>query len=118
VWSALLRVDLGELPTAPVGVEPAQEYVVVRARALLVFVAAGTDRDGPVAIERPGVVLGRPRPGLVAVGTPVVDDGGPSPERLFPRVVAVLGVLAGQVPDRRRIVALPCIDVGIEPATR
>ena len=52
----------------------------------------------------------------VLVRQPRVDDRLPATQRLVARPVAVLGVFAEEFPDLLRVVRLPRLDVGIQPA--
>src|SRR5688500_3606602 len=90
-----LHEELGELRTAPLGVEAQQEAVLVDLadRAVRVLIRALPDGDRGVAIDRVRLVCRAPALWLVSVGKPVVDDRGAALDPVIPRVVAVPGVL-------------------------
>src|SRR3954452_13374301 len=114
--SVLLDEQLGELAAAPVAVERQQERVVEDAPPRAVVVAAHADGHRAVAVDRPCRVLGGVRVGLVAVRQPVGDESPATRDRLVPGVVAVLHLLAEQVPDCVGLVRAPGLHIAGQPA--
>ncbi len=114
-----MEEELGELAATALGVEAAEEDVVVLALDGLPVgaeVARDADGDRVVARDEPRPVLGAPGVRLVAVPEPVLDDCGPSADRFVPRVVAVLDVLAKELADPVHVVRPPRLDVRVHPA--
>src|SRR3954451_3581 len=112
------HVPLGELATAAVPVEAADEDIrelAVDSAPIVGQVAGPTVRDACLAIDREDLVIGLPRTRLVRIGEPGRDDPRATGHRFIEWVERVAHVGGDQVADDGSIEEPPGIDVAVEP---